>query len=102
MLSNVTKKDGFNIAIRSLSPGLIVTDEIGSEEDAKSLIEAMNCGVKVVATIHASSIEELKRKKFFSELPSCYFERYVVLSLKNGPGTFEGVYNEKFAKILRW
>ena len=102
LLTNVTKQDGFDIAIRSLAPNLIVTDEIGGDNDAESLIWAMNCGVKVMATIHASSIEELKRKKFFCNLPNCYFERYVLLSLKNGPGTFEGVYNEKFAKIVRW
>ena len=102
LLTNVTKKDGFNIAIRSLAPNLIVTDELGGDEDASTLIDAMNCGVKVIATIHASSIEELKRKKFFASLPNCYFERYVLLSLRNGPGTFEGVYNEKFAKIVRW
>ena len=102
VLTNVKKNDGFMSAIRALNPNLIVTDELGGALDAKFLVEAMNCGVKVMATIHAGSLEELKRKEIFNNLPTCYFERYVLLSSREGPGTFEGVYNEKFSKILRW
>lgn len=102
VISYCTKEQGFIQAIRSMNPGLIVTDEIGTEKDCESLINAMNSGVKVVATIHASSIEELRRKKFFEKLPVCYFERYVLLSNREGPGTYEGTYNEKFSKIVKW
>ena len=99
VISYSTKKQGFSLSIRSMNPSLIVTDEIGTEEDCQCLIDAMNCGVKVMATIHASSIEELKHKKFFEKLPPYYFERYVLFSNREGPGTYEGTYNEKFAKI---
>ena len=85
-----------------MNPNLIVTDEIGSSEDANSLIDAMNCGVKVLASIHASSIDDLKNKKIFQNLPHNFFERYVLLSKREGPGTFEGIYNEKFARIVKW
>ena len=102
VISYCTKKQGFNQCIRSMNPSLNITDEIGNEEDCNSLIDAMNCGVKVIATIHASSIDELKRKKFFEKLPQYYFERYVLFSNREGPGTYEGTYNEKFAKIVKW
>ena len=102
IISYCTKSQGFNMFIRAMNPSLIVTDEIGSEQDIQCLINAMNSGVKVVATIHASSIEQLKRKSIFDKLPNCYFQRYVLLSNREGPGTFEGVYNEKFSKILKW
>lgn len=58
------KKVGFIQSIRAMNPGLIVTDELADKEDAKCLIDAMNCGVKVIATAHASSMEELRRKDF--------------------------------------
>ncbi len=102
VLRNVDKSYGFMCAIRSLNPSVIVTDEIGSEDDINSLISAMNCGVKVIATIHANNLDELRRKEFFCKLPNYYFQRYVLLSNREGPGTFEGVYNEKFSRIVRW
>lgn len=102
VMSYSTKKDGFMKCLRSMNPNLIVTDEIGSSEDANSLIDAMNCGVKVLASIHASSIDDLKNKKIFQNLPHKFFERYVLLSKREGPGTFEGIYNEKFARIVKW
>ena len=102
VISYSTKSQGFIQGIRAMNPSLIVTDEIGNEEDVQCLLNAMNSGVKVLATIHASSIEELKRKKLFEKLPSFYFERYVLFSNKEGPGTFEGVYNEKFNRIVKW
>ena len=85
-----------------MTPDLIVTDEIGMLEDVEALKVAMNSGVNVMATIHASSIEDYKKKEIYRILPSGYFERYVVLSMRNGPGTYEGVYNEKFNRILTW
>lgn len=102
VISYCDKSYGFKQCIRSMNPRLIITDEIGNEEDVKCLIEAMNCGVKVIATIHASSIEELKRKSLFEKLPQVYFERYVLFSSREGPGTYEGTYNEKFSKIVKW
>lgn len=102
VVSYCSKTQGFGMCIRSMNPNLIVTDELGNEDDVKCLINAMNSGVKVIATIHASGIEQLKRKPIFDKLPSCYFQRYVLLSNREGPGTFEGVFNEKFSKILKW
>lgn len=102
VISYTNKKDGFSRCLRSMNPNLIVTDEIGDENDFECLTNAMNCGVKVVATIHASKIEDVRCKKFFKMLPNCFFERYVLLSKREGVGTFEGVYNEKFAQIVKW
>lgn len=102
IMSFCSKKIGFMQSIRAMNPNIIIIDEIGSMEDVECLKEAMNSGVKVVATIHASSIEELKEKCFFKELPKNYFERYVVLSSRNGPGTYEGIYNGKFEKLVKW
>ena len=61
---------------------------------------AITSGVKVVATIHASSILDLKSKKAFQNvIDKKLFERYVVLGFSNGVGTIEGVYNEVFRCI---
>lgn len=102
VMSYSTKTDGIAKCLRSMNPNLIVTDEIGNVEDTNCLIDAMNCGVKVLASIHASGIDDLKSKKVFQNLPHNFFERYIVLSKREGPGTFEGIYNEKFARIVKW
>ena len=97
-----TKKVGFENGIRSLSPDLIVTDEIGQEEDIDAIIYAITSGISVLATTHADSMETFLKKPLFQKvIKENIFRRYVILSKRNGPGTFEGVYNENFARVSK-
>ena len=97
-----SKKVGFENVIRSLSPDVIVTDEIGQQEDVDALLYASSCGVKILASSHADSIETFCKKPLFDRLlKEKIFKRYVLLSKRNGPGTFEGIYDENFARIYR-
>lgn len=91
---------GFENGIRSLSPNIIVTDELGKEEDSEAILYAVNCGVKIIASVHSDNINNLIHKPFFEKIiqEKC-FQRYVLLSMKNGPGTIEGVYNENFSRL---
>lgn len=103
VLSYATKYDGFIQGIRTMSPNLIVTDELGGIEDINALKIAMNSGVNVIATIHASNISELKNKEGFKEIiNSKYFSRFVILSSRQGPGTLEGVFDENLTRIINW
>ena len=103
VLSFANKREGFEQGIRALAPNLIVTDEIGGIEDIKALQYATNCGVNVLATVHASNIEDLKAKEGFDELlKNKYFSRFVFLSSRQGPGTLEAVYNENLTRISTW
>ena len=54
--------------IRSCAPDLIAADEIGGHEDAEALREAKRCGVKIVATVHASSVEDMLKRAGIGEL----------------------------------
>lgn len=100
VLSFSSKKDGFLFGIRALSPSLIFCDEIGGKEDFEAINYACNCGVGIVSTIHAASLDELKRKPNFMILKeNKLFERYVLLSNREGPGTLEGIYDENFNLI---
>lgn len=92
---NCTKQFAFSNGIRSMSPDLIATDEININNDLDVIESAMTSGVKVVATIHASGIDDLINKKAFADiLKKKLFDRYVVLGFSNGVGTIEGVFNE--------
>lgn len=96
----LNKKDSIILGIRNMNPDIIFTDEIGYEKDFEALEYALNCGVKVVATMHANDIEDLKNKPGFERLLALkYFKRIIVLTKENGIGTIEGVYKENLIKI---
>lgn len=100
ILSNCKKKYAFDNGIRSLKPDIIITDELSSV-DCDSVENALTCGVKVIATIHAESIIDLKNKPQFREiLNKKLFERYIVLGFNNGKaGSILGVYNSNLECI---
>lgn len=59
VMDNVTKSLGMKIAIRTMSPDIIASDEIGTKEDIEAINYGICSGVKGIFTAHASSIEEL-------------------------------------------
>lgn len=94
--TNCSKKFAFTKGIRSMRPDVIITDEIDLENDLSIILEAINCGVNVVATIHAKDIEQLKKKTNFDYiLKYQFFSRFVILTSDEGPGTLTKIYDEK-------
>ncbi len=94
--TNCSKKFAFKNGIRSMRPDVIVTDELDLDNDLDCIIEAINSGVSVIATIHAKDINQLKRKANFDKiLDEKFFSRYIVLSSDEGPGTLKNIYDEK-------
>jgi stage III sporulation protein AA len=92
VLDACPKAEGMLMAIRSLSPDIVVTDEIGRQQDRDAVLEATHAGVKVLATAHASGLEEWRDRPFMKELYDAKaFDRYVVLSRRSGPGTIEQI-----------
>lgn len=80
VLDGYYKGEGMSIAIRSMSPGAIILDEIATEADAASIRQSLNAGVAVIATAHAASMEELCRKRHLRRLLSeGAFENVVLL-----------------------
>lgn len=92
VLDACPKAQGIMILLRSMSPEVIAVDEIGRQEDAEALGEALNAGVGVLATAHAGSLEELEERPILRDLVAAkIFQRFVLLSRKNGVGTVEWV-----------
>ncbi len=61
VLCGFPKHEGIMLALRSLSPDVIICDEIGG--DAKAVEQCLFCGVCVVAAAHAGSFAELSRRE---------------------------------------
>ncbi len=57
------KAQAMEYAIRTMNPQYIICDEIGSLEEANSLLSVQNAGVPIVATAHSRNIIELMRRK---------------------------------------
>lgn len=94
ILDNCFKKDGMIMAIRSLSPEIIICDEIGTYGEIEALNMAFNSGVNIIVTIHGYSIEDVYKRTVFKELlENSILDRIIVLSSRKGPGTIENVYS---------
>ncbi len=88
------KAYGIELATRTMSPQYIICDELGAEE-AKSVIEAQNCGVPLIASAHALTLEGLLRRKAMKELDSArVFEFYVGIRRMGNGFSFEIIRRE--------
>ena len=79
VLNGYPRAEGMLTALRTLSPEVIICDEIGNDHEAAE--QCLNCGVKLIAAIHAGSAEELTRSPRTARL-SEMFERIAVISGK--------------------
>lgn len=78
------KAEAISLLIRSMSPQVIITDEIGGEADSEAVSEAVRCGASVIASAHASSVEELRSRKTTGKLISERVFKRVLLLQRNG------------------
>lgn len=102
ILDGCPKAEGMMMLVRSMSPQVIATDEIGRKEDAEAIEEVINAGIKLVTTVHGNSKEDILRRPVIREiLEQKVFERYLVLSRKNGPGTIENVFDGEWMPLRK-
>ncbi len=92
VLNGYSKGDGMMTALRCLSPQVIICDEIGSQQDVEAMLEAMNAGVPVIATAHASCEDELiERPQIERLIDYGAVDKLVFLKGSSSPGTVRKV-----------
>ncbi|MEF9952607.1 MAG: stage III sporulation protein AA [Clostridium sp.] len=92
VLDSCPKSLGMTMLLRSMSPEIIAVDEIGTEEDSIAIQDAINAGVKIIATVHGNSLDEIKKRGFVGKIiDKGDFKNIVILSRKKGPGTIEEI-----------
>lgn len=85
VLDNLSKTEAIPWLIRSMSPQLIITDELGSVEDATAVLDASACGVRVCASVHGTSLQEAATRPPLAALMARrLFDLYAVLSPEGG------------------
>ena len=92
VMDGCPKSLGMSMMIRSMSPQVIITDEIGGQGDKESIMSVINAGVKIIATAHGYNLTELKsRREVIGLMEEKVFERFLVLNNSKGPGTLAEV-----------
>ncbi len=90
------KAEGMMMLIRSMSPEVVAVDELGDYEDIHAIESVIHCGCKLFATVHGSSIEDMKRKPLMQRLvQERIFERYIVLQYKDRAGRVRAIFDER-------
>ena len=94
------KAEGMIMLIRSMAPQVIAVDEIGTQEEIHAVEYAMQCGCKMLASVHGASLEEARNKPVLGELiRRKRFERYVVLKNERKPGEIQAIYDERGSSL---
>ena len=93
VMSNFPKSIGIKMLIRSMSPQIIVCDEIGGKEDVEAIKIATCSGVKGIFTAHGKNLEEVIKNPELSQLLNKNIvERVIQLSAKE-KGIAEKIYD---------
>lgn len=68
VLAGCPKSVGIPMVLRTMGPRYIAVDEITEEQDCEALVQAANCGVRLLATAHAGSLQEFLRRPTYRML----------------------------------
>ena len=79
VLRGCRKEQGMDQVLRTMGPGCIALDEITATEDCEGLIRAAGCGVTILATAHASSLEEFMGRPLYRPLAERKIFRHVLV-----------------------
>ena len=68
ILTGCPKAQGVLQLLRTMGPETIAVDEITDPEDCAALEQADRCGVRLLATAHAGSLQDLKSRKLYAPI----------------------------------
>ena len=102
LLDNCPKVEGMMLLIRSMSPEVIAVDEIGGKREVTALREAGRAGVGLLATIHGSSLQDVRQRPGMKPvMAGQLFKRIIVLSRRQGPGTVEKIQDREGRELKK-
>ena len=85
ILRGYKRAEGMEIALRTMSPSVIVVEEIGRRREADAMLESLNSGVKIIASAHAGGFDELsKRAALLPFMQNGVFDIFAGIIRKDG------------------
>lgn len=80
VMTGCSKYRGLETALRTMGPSCIAMDEITAQEDCQALSQALWCGVRLIATAHASCMQDLLTRPVYAPIrESGCFDTVVIL-----------------------
>ena len=98
ILDNITKGMGMEMLIRSMSPEIIVADEIGNLEDVNAINYATTCGIKGIFTVHGNCIEDLHSRLYLNNLIKLNIFEMIIFLDKHKKGKIKSIFYLKKIK----
>jgi stage III sporulation protein AA len=81
VMTGCGKSDGIDMVLRSMGPMWIAVDEVTARKDSEALENAGWCGVHLIATVHAESLQDLKSRPQYRPLwTNGLFEDCVIMN----------------------
>lgn len=97
VLDGCPKALGMMMLIRSMSPQVLAVDELGSDEDMRAVRRALQCGSRMLATVHGDSLEDVMGKELFMVFKEKkIFSRYIVLERRGENHGIKAIYDGDF------
>ena len=103
VMDNCTKSEGMKMLIRSMSPEVIICDEIGSKQDIEAINYAMCSGVKGIFTAHGDSLDEILLNEQIKILLEKYIIQTIIILNDKKRGEIKNIYkleNKSYIKVL--
>ena len=92
ILNCFPKAHGILQALRTLSPDVIICDEVGSSDECMAMLDGLNSGVKFIASAHAADEDELRSRRGIDLLlQNGVFERLAFLKDSGNPSVLERI-----------
>lgn len=91
VMSRCPKATGIDAAIRNMNPEWIAVDEVTAQADSDALLHAGWCGVNLLATAHAGSLQDLKTRPIYQTLVSYRLFSHILLLRKDKSWTMERI-----------
>ena len=95
VLDGCPKVQGMMMLVRAMAPKVVAVDEIGGGEDMQALKMVLQCGCKVIATVHGKSMEDIKRRG----IETSFFERFAFLGKREGKCALLGVQGKEGERL---
>ena len=90
VLTGAPKTEAIDTLLRTMGPAFIAVDEITAKSDCEALLRVHGCGVKLLASAHASSGTDLRTREIYRTLMDQGVFDYIVILNRDKRWRLEG------------